>query len=979
MQPVDVFLSYNRLDHDDVDAFCAQLRARGIHAFLDRDSLTPGLPWPQALESALISARAVAVFLGPNGLGGWQQREMWFALDLQEAARKAARIYPVIPVLLKGADPAPSFLMTNTAIDLRSGESIDLLLKMLGGAAPVGLSPAQAANLRPYVGLHAFREEDSGFFFGRDTFVDRLSEALEHHRVVAAVGPSGCGKSSVVFAGLLPHLRRRRPPNRTWEIASFTPGVYPWRRLADALVPLLEPDASEVERIARGGDLERALTGRADALVSTVDRILKISGGSDRLLLIVDQFEEIFTLTPAPDRAAFLEALLQAVDGAPLSIVLTLRADFYGRALESSRTLSDFLGRATVPIGPLLPAELKQAIEAPVLKAGGRFEPGLVDLITEDVLRQPGQLPLLEYALAELWSRCSNAPPGGAVVITLNAYRESGELAGAIAQRSESLYASLNEDGQKSARRLFGRLVHLARGGEDSGDTRRRATRAEIGADEWTVAQKFAGPDYRLLVIAHDAGTDDDTVEVAHEAIIQHWTRLRQWVEEDRAAILIEQQVADARSAWTAHGRGQEYLMEGVLLTSAGEWAAQSWACLSAATSEYLIRSIVRGGGPLHVWVPRYAATADAVALALGYLASDNPADRRRGLDILRWVPESAPSPASHLVEVAVSDPVAEIRRYAVETLCGRHDEAALAAQFVREPPGQRRQLLLRALGHARNVQGTGLRALDGIPPGARRRAEWFALLDLLWLHRSAFSLVFALSSLFFSVAWDLTSRVLLIFHDVLVRVAGEYNLGGGFYELPCVLTASIGLLALLRSIIDGRPMTRNRVFRIGLLAGCASELINIVGRLFAESFNLVLAPLLGHGTSMANFMFAITDRLPAILGMGIFALAVFSVATAVPGRTVARRLVGLTFLAALTTVVLSRVLVPVALDLLGFNFSFNPPGQVIMEAINGCLLSTVAGLAALAGLRLALKICFDEHSYPAWPVPRQNSDRRDQ
>ena len=416
VQPVDLFLSYNRLDHDVVDAFCAQLRARGIHAFLDRDSLTPGLPWPQALESALISARAVAVFLGPHGLGGWQRREMSFALDLQVAAEKAARTYPVIPVLLKGADPAPSFLMVNTAIDLRSDQSIDLLLKTLGGAPPLALSPAQAANIRPYVGLHAFREEDSGFFFGRDTFVDRLFEAVKHHRVVAAVGPSGCGKSSVVFAGLLPRLRRQRPPNRTWEIASFTPGVYPWRRLADALVPLIEPDASEVERIARAGDLERALTGRAGALVSTVDRIQKISGGSDRLLLVVDQFEEIFTLTPAADRAAFLEVLLQAVNGAPLSIVLTLRADFYGRALESSRTLSDFLGRATVPIGPLLPAELKQAIEAPVLKAGGRFEPGLVDLIAEDVLSQPGQLPLLEYALAELWSRCSTplarpAPP----------------------------------------------------------------------------------------------------------------------------------------------------------------------------------------------------------------------------------------------------------------------------------------------------------------------------------------------------------------------------------------------------------------------------------------------------------------------------------------------------------------------------------------------------------------------------------------
>ena len=276
----------------------------------------------------------------------------------------------------------------------------------------------------------------------------------------------------------------------------------------------------------------------------------------------------------------------------------------------------------------------------------------------------------------------------------------------------------------------------------------------------------------------------------------------------------------------------------------------------------------------------------------------------------------------------------------------------------------------------------SGTRATYGAPAfarstaslaAARRRAEWFALLDLLWLHRSAFALVFALSSLFFSVAWDLTVRVLLLFHDVLVQVAGNYNVSGGFYELPCVLTASIGLLALLRSIIDGRPMTSNRVFRIGLLAGCASELINIFGRLFAESLKLVLGPFMRQGTSMANFMFAITDRLPTILGMGIFALAVFAVATAVPGRTMARRLVGLTLLAAVTTVALSRLLMPVALDLLGLNFSWPPPGQIVLEAINGCLLSTLAGLAALAGLRLALKISFNEQSYPSWPVPAQN------
>ncbi|MGA7415642.1 MAG: toll/interleukin-1 receptor domain-containing protein [Bryobacteraceae bacterium] len=976
---IDLFLSYNRLDRAAVDDVCDRLQKHGLRTFLDHASLRPGLPWPQALQQALTSARGVAVFIGPHGLGGWQRREMFFALDLQVAAEKEARAFPVIPMLLDGADLTPSFLMLNSWVDLRHDnvdEAINALIAALGGVPSLKRSAADPLQLKPYVGLRSFREEDSAFFFGRNAFVERLFDCVARNNVTAAVGPSGSGKSSVVFAGLVPRLRKQRPPSRSWEVASFTPGRYPWRRLADALVPLLEPDVSEIERGTRAGELERDLTGRPSAVASAVERALRATGGADRLLLIVDQFEEVFTLATAEDGSSFIDTLFKVTDVTPLSIVLTLRADFYGRALESSRLVSDVLGRAIVPIGPLLPDEMRDAIERPVLKVGATFEPGLVDVILDDVLSQPGQLPLLEYALTELWTRSvARVAPAEDVVITLDAYRQSGKLAGAIAQRAEELYQSLSDAEQKATRRLFGLLVYVARGGEEGADARRRARRSETGEDCWTVAQKFAGKDYRLLVIADDARLADPTVEVAHEAIILHWARLKQWVDEDRVALAVEQQVAEARSLWEARTRDEAYLLEGPVLIAARNWAEQNLLSLNQQTLEFLIRSLVHEGLPLESWIPRYAEHCDAVALGRDYLSSQNSASRRCGLDVLRWIPSTSLSATDAAIEVAMSDPIAELRRYAVETVCGRRAEVILQDRLKQEPAGKRRQMLLRAIGHARNVRGIGKKALAGLPSRMRRRVSLYALLDLLSLNRGAFALSFALSSIFFTLGWDITSRALSLARDILAPHVGNYNLTGAYYELSFDLTVTMGLFVLLRAIIDEKPITTGYVFRIGLLAGCISELINIVGRLMEETVKVVISFFDAQGIHALNFVFAVTDELPTILATGILALALIPGATAQPGKTFLRRFAMVAAMAAAIAVVIGRFLVPAALDLIGLNFREPELGKLGMEAVNAFILSAVAGLAGLIGFRVSLRIAFDDRPFPEWPVPSPTGD----
>lgn len=263
-----LFLSYNSSDRSLVVAVQKLLAARGITTFLDRDQLVPGLPWPTALEEGLRGVRAVAVFIGRE-LGGWQTREMYFALDRQASEEKQGRSFPVIPVLLPGADLTPGFLFLNTWIDLRS--SLDLVtvaepLKAFERAitATESTPPSLAERTRtlcPYRGLEAFREEDAAFFARRTAFANELFKFTVDKELVAVVGPSGGGKSSVVQAGLVPLLRSQMPPATPWDVVTFTPGTDPFVRLASSLIPMLEPDRSETDRLAEAQNLGERVPG----------------------------------------------------------------------------------------------------------------------------------------------------------------------------------------------------------------------------------------------------------------------------------------------------------------------------------------------------------------------------------------------------------------------------------------------------------------------------------------------------------------------------------------------------------------------------------------------------------------------------------------------------------------------------------------------------------------------------------------------
>ncbi|HMB08061.1 MAG TPA: TIR domain-containing protein, partial [Isosphaeraceae bacterium] len=332
---VDLFLSYNSRDRAAVQQVRTLLGTRGVSVFYDRESLGLGLAWFEPLERALGRVRGVVVLLGPNGLGRWQRREMALALDRQ--TREAT--FPVIPVLLPASEAGDysGFLLLNTYADLRGGlndpDTLDAIMRAVRGTAAAGemVPPPETATICPYRGLNAFREEDAPLFFGRDRLVDEPEQGLLHKvltwPLVAVVGASGSGKSSAVRAGLLPRLRREPPSRGTWDAVVFRPEKYPFLNLAMALEAVRNPKASDTARKVGAAKLsELWSSGKFPLERSLVEarEALRV----DRLLVVVDQFEELVTLTPKDGRQPFLSRLL-AVTGteSKITVLLTLRAD----------------------------------------------------------------------------------------------------------------------------------------------------------------------------------------------------------------------------------------------------------------------------------------------------------------------------------------------------------------------------------------------------------------------------------------------------------------------------------------------------------------------------------------------------------------------------------------------------------------------------------------------------------------------------
>jgi len=582
----DVFLSHNSADKPAVIQIAHRLRAAGVVPFLDSWQLVPGEPWQEALEEALDASRSCAVFIGPSGFGTWENEEMRAALT-RHASNPEFRVIPVI--LPGGALPdrgrLPRFLARLTWVDFRSGlddaAAFDMLVSGVRGLAPssTGDDEDEEAIVCPFRGLAVFGEEHAEYFHGRDALIQELVEHLRADRFLAVVGSSGSGKSSVVRAGLIPAVRRGSVPgSSSWPIVVIRPGADPLSALGDGLQHALSQGAGTASTLGLGTD-ERAVH-------AFVGRALRLGGKNENVLLVVDQFEEVFTLVEDEARRAhFLDNLRAAVTDprGGLRVVVTLRADFYDRPLQYLG-FGDLLRSRVEALIPLSPDEVERAIVGPAKRVDARLEDGLVAAMLADVADEPGALPLLQYALTELTDRAA----GGR--LTLDAYREIGGVSGALARRAEHLYRSFDDVSRAACRSVLLRLVAL---GEGSGrDTRRRIRRSALPGDGDAVVDAFAA--HRLLSFDRDPDTREPTVEIAHEALLTAWERLRSWIDGARDDLRTRAALSASAAEWESSGRDESFLVRGNRLDHLSDWSERATVELSPADRTYLAASLDR-------------------------------------------------------------------------------------------------------------------------------------------------------------------------------------------------------------------------------------------------------------------------------------------------------------------------------------------------------------------------------------------------
>ncbi|MDT7785133.1 MAG: hypothetical protein QOF58_3552 [Pseudonocardiales bacterium] len=485
-----------------------------------------------------------------------------FAADLRRLREKAGkptyrelskRAHYSVTVLSDAASgrKLPTLAVTLAYVEACGGDGEEWRQRWHELSEELSAPPAEGVRA-PYPGLAAFQVEDSDRFFGRDALIAELLERLGERRFLGVFGASGSGKSSLLRAGL---VARTHGPH-----VVFTPGASPREECALRMAELT------------GTRVGQVLQDLADPAALHV--YLGMVGSE--VLVVVDQFEEIFTLCQAEEeRTWFVEALVHAADK-HARVVVGVRADFYGHCGRYPR-LVKALQDSQVLVGPMDSDELRQAITQPAVHEGCVLDTVLVARLVAEAAGQPAALPLVSHALLETWRRRRG------LRLTIEGYEEAGGIQHAITRSGEEVYASLDAAGQAAARQIFVRLTAL---GEGTADTKRRVSRESLDDSDLTVhvLEKLAAA--RLITI------DDSSVELTHEALIRSWPRLRDWLSDDRAGLRLHRRLSEATESWAAVEHDPGALYRGVRLASARDWAAANPEALTPRENRFLTASL---------------------------------------------------------------------------------------------------------------------------------------------------------------------------------------------------------------------------------------------------------------------------------------------------------------------------------------------------------------------------------------------------
>ncbi len=612
-----VFLSHNSADKPAVEELARRLKAEGIEAWFDKWHLVPGKPWQPALEQALADSLSVAVFVGPSGFGPWQDEEMRAAIAKRVRQKDAE--FRVIPVLLPGGtreerSRLPEFLLASTWVEFRNSldedDAYHRLKSGVLGVAP-GLSPGEAIyeGQCPYRGLQAFQPEHAAFFFGREARIEWLLNALRpaqsfdrsgtprENRFLAIVGASGSGKSSLARAGLVPALRNGKlEGSANWPILICRPGHDPLESLAVALVG----DPQIGSRVGDVGNLITQMASDETRLHLAVRVALAGAEETQRVVILIDQFEEIFTLysddsaksrssrsfanfsqinATEDHRKAFVDNLIYAagIPGGKVIVVLTMRADFYGKCALHHHLAAAITDHQEL-VAPMSSEELREVIERPAQLCGLELERGLTEMLLNEMDDQAGALPLLQHALWELWQRREGRR------LTISAYQTIGGLEGALEQQANSIFDLMNKSEQDTCRRIF---LRLTQPGEGSEDTKRRVPMNQLGDPKMISSVINRLTNVRLITTEKDS-----FVEVSHEALIRSWTKLRSWIEGDREALRTQHRLTEAAAEWIGSSQNDNYLYQGARLAEAEEWSNTPEADLTRDERMFLAASL---------------------------------------------------------------------------------------------------------------------------------------------------------------------------------------------------------------------------------------------------------------------------------------------------------------------------------------------------------------------------------------------------
>jgi serine/threonine protein kinase/WD40 repeat protein len=564
----------------------------------------------------------------------------------------------------------------------------------------------------PYKGLKAFQELDADDFYGRDGVVERIANQVQHHRLVAVVGPSGSGKSSAVKAGLLPRLRAI-DDGTIRLVSEMYPGAYPFEELNDALT-----------RIGTGRtDTYEDLTANERGLARVLRNFLP--SDDSELILVIDQFEELFSmLTDEATRQLFLDSLVSAVTDpkARLRVIVTMRADFFDRPLTHPE-FGELFERALVPVTVPNNTELAEAIAKPAAAVGVTFEPGLVDHIVSDIEGQPGALPLLQYALTELFD------DRDADVITLAAYQRGGGVLAALGRRAEQLHNELPSDGKDAIRHALLQMVSVD---ENTDDLRRRVRRADLRSaaiDDRTLehALQTYGA-HRLLTFDLDPSTSTPTVEVAHEALLREWPRLRQWVESQRDDLVVRRRLDVALAEWEAAGEEDSFLPTGGRLAQFEEWSRTTSLAIGIEELSFIGRAVER---ETSVRV-RAAARRRRFSIGLGVAAALFAVVAVFALLQKRSADREAETAQAAVVEANLATLVS---RSAAQSVANPELSVLLALEAHRRAPSSETEhAVLNALGSARSPNRiASFPGFDVVTHGCQWQEQ--LSLDGLWMH----------------------------------------------------------------------------------------------------------------------------------------------------------------------------------------------------------------------------------------------------